>query len=228
VIIKLDVHQCAGQAVPVTDPLDGFAGTEPDDAPAPSRRRAALVLVAAAIAAVLVGLVAVVALHTLGNHPKRSAAAAPSAVPGDPPTSGDPSAPAVSSPEPATTPKPTLATTPAGAKKPTPGQTTAPPPPPAGTPPPAPTPPGGCTTCEMPGDGTVPVGGTDPKGVRAGQYHSDGPANGGTCSWWLAKDPAGDDQVAGKTVDHPTDVIVSDGMYFHSEGCRVWRWIGRV
>ena len=75
----------------------------------------------------------------------------------------------------------------------------------------------------MPGDGTTPVGGSNPHAVRVGTYHSDGPSGAGSCSWWLARDPAGEDQIAGKTVDHATDVIVKDRTYFHSENCRIWR-----
>ncbi len=209
----------------MTNPLDGFAGAEPDGAPAPSRRQAVLVLAAAVVGAVLLGLVAVVALRSIDGHTERAASSVTSIPPAGPggarPTNGL-AVPA--------TVKPTLTTTPAGTKTATPGSATAPPPPPTGAQPPPPPPdpvrPTVCTGCEIPGDGTVPVGGNDPRSVRTGQYHTDGPANGGTCSWWLAKDPGGHHQIAGKSGRQPADVVISDKTYFHSEGCLVWRWTG--
>jgi len=215
----------------VTYPLDEFGGAEPDETPVVSRRRAVIILLSAALVAVLVGLVAVVELHGLGGGPKRPAAQDPPAVAPIAPI-GDGASPSGEPAPPSTAP--TAGPTPTGTHKVTPPPTrpgapaTGPgAPAPPGPVPPAPT--GGCTTtCEMPGDGTVPVGGTDPKAVRAGTYHSEGPTRADGCLWWLATDPQGNNQKAGRTVDHATDVIVKDGLWFHSEGCQVWRLVGPV
>jgi hypothetical protein len=193
--------------VAVTYPPDEFAGTEPDKTPAANRRRAVVILLSAVLVALLVGLVAVVELRGSGGGSKRPAAQnPPAAAPGAP--VGDGTSPTLAPGPPGTAP--TTAPTPTGTHQ--------------ATPPPA----TGCTTCEMPGDGTVPVGGADPRAVRAGTYHSDGPTRADGCLWWLATDPQGNNQKAGRTVDHATDVIVKDGLWFHSEGCQIWRLVGPV
>jgi hypothetical protein len=214
----------------VTYPLDEFGGAEPDETPVVSRRRAVVILLSAVLVAVLVGLVAVVELRGSGGGPKRTGAQDPPAAAPIAPIGASASAPG----EPAgPSTAPTAGPTPTGTHKVTPPPTR--PGAPAGgpgapaPPGPVPAPTGSCTAaCEMPGDGTVPVGGPDPKAVRAGTYHSEGPTRADGCLWWLATDPQGDDQKAGRTVDHATDVIVKDGMWFHSEGCQSWRLVGPV
>jgi hypothetical protein len=166
----------------------------------------------------------------MGGGSKRPTAQDPPAVAPIAPI-GD-SAPPSGEPAPPST-APTTGPTPTGTHKVTPPPTRpgAPATGPGAPAPPGPVPPTptGCTTaCEMPGDGTVPVGGTDPKAVRAGTYHSEGPTRADGCEWWLATDPQGNNQKAGRTVDHPTDVIVKDGLWFHSEGCQLWRLVGPV
>jgi hypothetical protein len=203
----LRIHRCVGQAVAVSYPPDEFAGTEPDETPAVNRRRAVVILLSVVLVALLVGLVAVVELRGSGGGSKRPAAQnPPAAAPGAPVGNG--TSPTVAPGPPSTVP--TTGPAPTGTHK--------------ATPPPA----TGCTTCEMPGDGTVPVGGEDPRAVHAGTYHSDGPTRADGCLWWLATDPQGNNQKAGRTVDHATDVIVKDGMWFHSEGCQIWRLVGPV
>lgn len=217
----------------MTYPLDEFHASEPDELPVVSRRRAAVILLSAGLVAVLFGLVAVVELRGFGTGAKRPAAQNPPAIaPGAP--VGDGTSPTASPGPPSTTP--TAGPTPTGTRKVTPppaapGAPTTHPGAPAPAPPrPVPPPPSasGCTACEMPGDGTVPVGGADRRAVRAGTYHSDGPTRADGCLWWLATDPQGEDQQAGRTVDHATDVIVKNGLWFHSEGCQTWRWVGPV
>jgi hypothetical protein len=229
----LHIDRCVGQAVAVTYPLDEIIGTEPDETPVVSRRRAVVILLSAALVAILVGLVAVAELRGFGTGGKHHPAAAnPPApiteapidgvpVPGD---TAQPSAPPASALPPATgTHRTTAPPARPGTPQPTAPGAPVPPPPGQGTPPP----PGACTGCEIPADSTVLVG-TGPKAVRAGTYHSDGPSTADGCQWWLATDPDGNDQNAGRTVDHPTDVIVRDGLWFHSEGCQRWHWVGPV
>lgn len=193
----------------MTYPLDEVGGAKPDETPVVGRRRAVVVLLSVVLVAVLVGLVAVVELRGFGGGSKRPAGQDPPAVAPIAPIGG--SAPPSDEPAPPST-APTTGPIPTGTHE--------------VTAPPTPT---GCTTaCEMPGDGTVPVGGADPEAVRAGTYHSDGPTRADGCLWWLATDPQGNNQKAGRTVDHATDVIVKDGLRFHSEGCKVWRLVGPV
>jgi hypothetical protein len=229
----LRIHRCIGQAVAVTYPLDEIGGTEPDEAPTVSRRRAIVILLSAALMALLVGLVAVVELHGFGGRTNRSASRQPPVAATHPAPGADTPLPVDTAP-PSGTPTGAIPT-PAGTHKATPtpnrpGATSATGPGAPAPAPPGPTtpPPGGCAACAIPGDATVPVGGADPKAVRAGTYHSDGPTRADGCSWWLATDEQGEDQNAGRTVDHATDVIVRDGLWFHSEGCQNWRWVAPV
>jgi hypothetical protein len=214
----------------VTYPLDDFAGTEPDEGP--RRVRAALILATAAVAAVVVGLVAVWVLH---DRPDRAASAGPTGLPviSDSP---DPGVSIDESPEPTASPAtvPPKSTGPTARPSGRPSPTAAPPPPqtqaPKPPPPPVPTPPtppGGCTTgCVLAGDGTTRIGGVVPGAAKAGTYHSNGPARGGSCTWSLSRDEAGNDQIAGKTVNRPTDVNVRDRTFFHSDNCAVWTLAG--
>jgi hypothetical protein len=52
------------------------------------------------------------------------------------------------------------------------------------------------------------------------------PGSAASFTWSLSRDEAGDDQIAGKTVDRPTDVNVRDRTFFHSENCAVWTSTG--
>ena len=87
----------------------------------------------------------------------------------------------------------------------------------------APKPPGACANCQMSGDQVIyAVGGTGPKGARAGTWHGAGGAN---CIWTIYSDPNGLHIISQKLAEEDTTLLLRSGTYFQSTGCQPWSWV---